>query len=106
MKMKSMVLSAALTLGLAGQAMANETGIVYKQASSEDSSYCHIKYMAYTEQSLRSGHLEFAPGDVIDMYGPCSFNPASPEEVRKQIAQASRGQFGTGDNDSAGSDSD
>ena len=101
MKIKPMILSAALALTVAGSALASETGIVYKQVSSEDSSYCHIKYNAFTEQSLRTGQLEFNPSNVIDMYGSCSFNPSSQEEVRKQVSQMTRGQFGTTDNDSA-----
>ncbi len=101
MKIKPMILSAALALTVAGSALASETGIVYKQVSSEDSSYCHIKYNAFTEQSLRTGQLEFNPSNGIDMYGSCSFNPSSQEEVRKQVSQMTRGQFGTTDNDSA-----
>ena len=102
MKLKPMILSAALALTVAGPAMAGETGIVYKQVSSEDSSYCHIKYNAFTEQSLKGGELEFNPSDVIDLYGPCSFNPSSQEEVRKQVAQMTRGQFGSTENSSDG----
>jgi hypothetical protein len=82
---------------LAGQAMANENGILYKPVSSEDANYCHIKYAAYSEQSLRTGNLEFNASDVIDMYGPCNFDPSSPEEVRKQLSQLTRGQFGSTD---------
>lgn len=104
MKIKPMILSAALALTVAGAALASETGIVYKQASSEDSSYCHIKYNAFTEQSLKSGELEFNPSDVIDMYGPCSFNPSSQEEVRKQVSQMTRGQFGSTDSSDSASD--
>lgn len=100
MKIKPMILSAALALTVAGPAIASESGIVYKQASSEDSSYCHIKYSAFTEQSLQSGALEFNPSDVVDMYGPCSFNPSSQEEVRKQVAQMNRDQFGGTENTS------
>ena len=98
MKLKPMVLSAAFAMTLTGQAMASENGIVYKQAASEDSNYCHIKYMAYSEQSLKSGKPEFDSSDIIDMYGECSFDPSNPEEVSKQMSQMSRGQFGSTDN--------
>jgi hypothetical protein len=97
--------AATLSAG-AGQALASESGIVWKQASSSDSDYCHIKYMAFTEQSLRSGNLEFNPSDIVDMYGSCSFDPTSPEEVRKQIAMSSRGMNGDGGNDSSADSSD
>lgn len=102
MKIKPMILSAALALTVAGGALASETGIVYKQVSSEDSSYCHIKYNAFTEQSLKGGALEFNPSDVIDIYGSCSFNPSSQEEIRKQASQMTRGQFGSTENGSDG----
>lgn len=102
MKIKPMILSAALALAVAAPVMANETGIVYKQVSSEDSSYCHIKYMAFTEQSLQSGDLQFDNGNVIDMYGPCSFDPKSQEEVKKQVSLNQRNSFGDSSNDSTG----
>ena len=98
MKFKPMVLSATFAMALTGPALASENGILYMQASSEDSGYCHIKYAAYSEHSLKSGHLEFDTGDVIDMYGACSFDPTSPEEVSKQMSQMSRSQFGSTDN--------
>ncbi len=102
MKIKSMILAAALALTVAGPAMASETGIVYKQVSSEDSSYCHIKYNAFTEESLQSGELQFNSSDVVDMYGPCAFDPSSKEEVKKQVSQFQRNRFGEGSNDSSG----
>ena len=91
------VLAAGLTAGV-NHAVANDAGIVYKQAASEDANYCHIKYMALTQESLQSGVPEFNPSDVVDMYGPCSFDPSSPEEVRKQVSEMSHGQFGSTDN--------
>lgn len=95
--------AATLSAG-AGRALASESGIVWKQASSSDSDYCHIKYMAFTEQSLRSGNLEFNPSDIVDMYGSCSFDPTSPEEVRKQVATSNQSIHGDGSNDSSSSD--
>jgi len=106
MKLKSMVLSAALALTVAGPAMASETGIVYKQAAENDSSYCHIKYMAFTAESLRNGTLEFDSSDIIDRYGACNFDPKSQQELQSQMAASHRGLHGDGGNDSAGADSD
>jgi len=99
--LKSIALSALLAAGLtvgASHALASDAGIVYKQAASEDSDYCHIKYMALTQASLQSGVPEFNPSDIVDMYGPCNFDPSSPEEVRKQLSEMSHGQFGSTDN--------
>lgn len=94
----------ALSLAAAGQAIANEDGIVMKQVSSNDSSYCHIKYMAFTEQSLRTGQHEFDPSNVVDFYGSCSFDPKSPEEVKKQVALVNRGVYGDSGSDSGSSE--
>lgn len=102
MKLKPLALSAVFAMSLASQALAGETGIVYSQAA-DDGSYCHIKYMAFTEDSLKSGYLEFDESNIVDMYGPCSFDPKSPEEVRKQVALMSRGLNSEGSNDSSGS---
>jgi hypothetical protein len=102
MKLKPLALSALLAMSLAGQALAGDEGIVFSQAS-EDGSYCHIKYMAFTENSLKSGDLEFDEGNIVDKYGPCGFDPKSPEEVRKQVSLMSRGINGDGSNDSSGS---
>jgi hypothetical protein len=104
-KLKPLAVSAMFAVALyaaAGQAIASESGIIWKQASSSDSEYCHIKYMAFTEQSLRSGNLEYNPSDIVDMYGSCSFDPMSPAEVQKQVVTSSRGMYGDGSNDSSG----
>ena len=113
---KPMVLSAAFALSLTagGQARAEEmesvaaisdeaNGIVLKQVSDVDSNYCHIKYMAFTERSLKSGELEFNPTDVVDWYGSCAFNPKDPQEVRKQVSFMNHGA-GDGSNDSSSDD--
>ena len=103
-KLKPLAMASMFAVSLVGAAHADESGIVYKQASS-DGTYCHIKYMAFTPESLRSGALEFEPSDVVDMYGPCDFNPKSQQEVQNQQKAARRGLFGDGSNDSAGADS-
>ena len=104
---KSIALSAVLAAGLttgANHAVANDAGIVYKQAASDDSNYCHIKYMALTQESLQSGVPEFNPSDIVDMYGPCNFDPKSPEEVRNQVSTMTRGFHGESGGDSSSSD--
>lgn len=84
----------------AGQILASESGIVLKEVSSVDPGYCHIKYMAFTEQSLKSGDPEFNPNEVIDSYQSCAFYPKSGDEVRKQAAFFHKGAAGDGSNDS------
>ena len=103
----SIALAAVLAAGLtanAGQALASDAGVVYKQAASEDGSYCHIKYMALTQESLQSGVPEFNPSDIVDRYGPCDFDPKSPEEVRKQVSTMNRGLHGESGGDSSSGD--
>ena len=113
---KPLILSAAFALSLTAgpnAAVAEEmesasmaggadfaNGIVLKHVAEHDSSYCHIKYMMFTERSLKSGELEFNPSEVVDMYGSCSFNPKGSEEVKKQLAMLNSG-VGDGSNDSS-----
>ena len=92
----------SLTAG-ASRSMAGENGIVLKEVSASDSNYCHIKYMAFTEQSLKSGNPDFNPYEVIDRYGSCDFDPKNADEVRKQVAFLNRNDAGE---NSAGGDSD
>jgi hypothetical protein len=101
----SAIMAVSLTVGV-GQAKADESGIILKEASANDPSYCHIKYMAFTLESLRGGALEFEPSDVIDLYGPCNFDPKSQQEVKSQLEAARRGLHGDGGNDSSASDSE
>jgi len=103
LKLKPLALSSMLAVALAAGTShaAGGNGIVLKDAS-EDGSYCHIKYMAFTEQSLKGGQLEFDPTNIVDRYSSCSFDPQSPEEVSKQMALMSRGVYGEGSNDSDG----
>jgi len=104
---KSVALSALLAAGLpvgASHALASDAGIVYKQAASEDSNYCHIKYMALTQESLQSGVPEFNPSDIVDRYGPCDFDPKSSEEVRNQVSAMNRGLHGESGGESSSGD--
>ena len=108
---RPLALSATMALSLAvgaGQAKGESpdmnSGIVVKEVALESDNYCHIKYMAFTEQSLKAGHPEFNPYDIVDMYGPCNFDPKSPEEIQKQIAllpqfNGLRDGSGSGDSD-------
>lgn len=81
-------------------ARGEEEGIVLREVATAGQDYCHIKYMAFKEETLSSPEPEFNPGDVVDFYGPCSFNPRSDEEIRKQTADARRALTEDGGNDS------
>lgn len=106
LSIKPLAVAALFATSLTSAAIADDAeesrGIVMKQSATEVADYCHIKYMAFTEESLKSGHLEFDRHNLIDMYGPCNFDPTSPEEVQKQLALLNRSIFG----DSSGSNGD
>ncbi len=98
----SAMFALSLTAGV-GQAKGDMTdGIVLKEVAVAGNNYCHIKYMAFTDSSLKSGDLEFDPSDVVDFYGPCNFNPKSPDEVHKQLAILSDRESNSGGGDSGG----
>lgn len=98
---KPLAVSALFAMTLASataQAVAQQNnGIVYQQASYEAPGYCHIKYMAFTSESLQTGQLEFDQDNIIDRYSPCNFDPSSPEEVKEQMAIMNRGLYGDGE---------
>jgi len=96
----AMSVTSAATLAVAQE----NRGIVLQEWAAEAPGYCHIKYMAFTEESLRTGHLEFDRDNIVDRYGDCSFDPTSPEEVQKQLSMLSRGAFGDGGSNDAGSE--
>jgi hypothetical protein len=102
---KSLAVSAlfALTLTAGASRATAESGIIVKEASS-DGTYCHIKYMALSEEALSSDTVEFNPSDVVDSYGPCSFDPKSPEARQQQLTAKTRhgGVFNDGGNDGGG----
>jgi hypothetical protein len=96
--------SALFTMTLASgtaQAFAQQQGgIVYQQQAYEAPGYCHIKYKAFTRESLQTGQLEFDDDNLIDRYGACDFDPSSPEEVRNQMAIMTRSLFRDSDSQS------
>jgi len=79
-----------------------EEGIVLREAAGELEGYCHTKYMAFKVETLGWDQPEFNPDDLVDFYGPCSFDPLSQEEIQNQRAEATRRSLGSdGDSDSA-----
>lgn len=78
-----------------------EEGIVLREVAGEIEGYCHTKYMAFKVETLGWPQPEFNPDDLVDFYGPCSFDPLSQEEIQNQRAQASRSLLSDGGADSA-----
>lgn len=100
LSIKPLAVSALFAMSLTSAAIpavADEMpGVVLREPASEMTGYCHIKYMAFTEESLSTGHLEFDSNNIVDRYGDCSFDPSSPEEVRKQLALLNRSLYDDG----------
>jgi len=78
-----------------------EDGIVLREVAGEVEGYCHTKYMAFKVETLGWSQPELNPGDIVDFYGPCSFDPLSQEEIERQQAVARRA-LSDGDNDAGG----
>jgi len=101
LSIKPLAVSALFAMSLTAAAIpavADEIpGVVLREPASEMTGYCHIKYMAFTEQSLSTGQLEFDSDNIVDRYGDCSFDPSSPEEVQNQLSMLRRGAYGDGD---------
>jgi hypothetical protein len=96
----SALFAMTLTAGAAQAFAQQHGGIVYQQAAYEAPGYCHIKYMAFTDESLQTGQLEFDEDNVIDRYDACNFDPSSPEQVQKQMAIMNRSLFGDSESQS------
>jgi hypothetical protein len=96
----ALLFAMTLTSGAAQAVAQQQGGVVYQQAAYEAPGYCHIKYMAFTSESLQTGQLEFDEDNLVDRYGACNFDPSSPEEVQKQMAIMNRSLFGDSESQS------
>ena len=57
------------------------------QTSTEDGSYCHMKFPAVRHSTLYSDNPQLKSrdsGDVVDYYGPCDHSPTGTAEVQSQ----------------------
>lgn len=91
----------ALPFMVAVNGVSGEEGIVLREVAWEGKDYCHIKYMAFNTNTLGYSTPEFDPSDLVDFYGPCSFDPTSKEEIQKQLSQFRDGLVGDGSSDSS-----
>jgi hypothetical protein len=63
------------------------TSFVTKDALS-DGSYCHMKFPAIVEETLRTAQpvlKDVSEGDIIDFYGSCGHDPLGKDEVHSQL---------------------
>ena len=53
-----------------------------------DGSYCHMKFPAIVEETLRTAQpvlKDASEGDIIDFYGSCAHEPLGEAEVHSQL---------------------
>lgn len=100
MKRIKSVVSALVVTGILGYGVAAmsaeaakpqgvKPGVITAVALNRSGTYCHLRFPAITEQSLGSKNpvLKSADtGDIVDFYGPCSYDPVGPDEVCRQQA--------------------
>jgi hypothetical protein len=80
------------TLDFSGSLLWAAEGIILKNAD-PSGQYCHFKFPAITEETLFSDRpvlKSLTDGDIIDFYGPCSFDPLGKESVLQQRADLQR----------------
>ena len=103
MKIATSGLAALLLVGsLAGSAMAQDDGIVFKQELSPGSNYCHIQMRAMRQSTLGSDTPELKnadSADIIDFYGPCDETALGQDQVWQQTLEAHRDRRSNNDSD-------
>ena len=94
MKIAKSGLAALLLVGsLAGSAMAQDDGIIFKQELFPGSNYCHMQMRAIQQSTLGSDTPELKnadSADIIDFYGPCDETALGQDQVWQQTLQAHR----------------
>ena len=103
MKIATSGLAALLLVGsLAGSAMAQDDGIVFKQEFAPGSNYCHIQMRAIRPSTLGSDTPELKnadSADIIDFYGPCDETALGQDQVWQQTLQAHRDRRSNNESD-------
>ncbi len=89
-KIKAFMLALSLVgvVGSSGIAAAVD-GVISKNVLGTDS-YCHLKFPAMDEASLRTEHPFLKSpnsGDIIDFYGSCDHDPLGKNEINAQLLQ-------------------
>jgi len=99
MKQFRLFLSLLLLVGIAGYssaAMSAEAakpkgvkpGVISAVALNKAATYCHLTFPAIKSETLGSDkpQLQGSGGEIIDFYGPCTYDPLGVDEVCKQRA--------------------
>lgn len=91
MKALKSILAILLLGGFVGAsaAPAAADGVLFR-VRLDQSGYCHMKFPAIQEGALASNLRvlkDAGTGDIIDFYGPCSYDPAGDQEAWVQRHQ-------------------
>ena len=90
-----LLISAALvtgSLGLSVRPLAAQAASVTILGRSGD--YCHMKFPAMREATLRGKQPMLKDDDIIDFYGPCDHDPIGRDEIQEQEIQMQRRRHG------------
>ena len=90
-----LLISAALvtgSLGLSVRPLAAQAVSVTFLGRSGD--YCHLKFPAMREETLRGKQPMLKDDDIIDFYGPCDHDPTGRDEIQEQEIQMQRRRHG------------
>lgn len=65
----------------------------------DSTAYCHLKFPVIREDSLswQQPILDPLTGRMVDVYGPCGYDPVGLDEIRVQRRVLLRGDFDDGD---------
>lgn len=89
MKRVRLLLAAIFLTGLFGLGPTTlwaQHGVVYK-APASGGSYCHLKFPAIREETLSRNRpvlKDASSGDIIDLYGPCDYDPHGIDAIQTQ----------------------
>lgn len=64
-------------------------GVIYAVSLNKAGTYCHLKFPAMVPGTLNSTKPQLQDaktGEIVDFYGPCTYDPVGYDEVCKQKA--------------------
>jgi hypothetical protein len=100
MKIIQLLMSAALvtgTLGFGVRPLAAQEpfgGAASATILGRSGDYCHMKFPAMREATLRGKQPMLKDDDIIDFYGPCDHDPTGRDEIQEQEIQMQRRRHG------------
>ena len=65
-------------------------GVIEATPLNRAGTYCHLKFPAIEPNTLGTDHPKLKSkdsGDIVDFYGPCSYDPVGADEVCRQQAE-------------------